>query len=36
MKPSRIAAAALVIGGGVWIGSGVLGRDSAKEASLQM
>jgi multidrug efflux system membrane fusion protein len=35
MKPSRIVAAALVIGGGLWIGSGVLGRDSAKEAALQ-
>ncbi|NNM73076.1 efflux RND transporter periplasmic adaptor subunit [Enterovirga aerilata] len=35
MKPSRIAAAALVIGGGIWIGSGVLGRDAAKEAALQ-
>ncbi|MDB5558892.1 MAG: hypothetical protein JWQ36_1826 [Enterovirga sp.] len=35
MKPSRIAAAALVIGGGVWIGSGVLGRDAAKQAGQQ-
>lgn len=31
MKPSRIVAAALIIGGGVWIGSGVLGRDAAKD-----
>ena len=35
MKPSRIAAVALVLGGGAWIGSGVLGRDAVKEASLQ-
>jgi membrane fusion protein, multidrug efflux system len=33
MKPSRIAAVALVLGGGAWIGSGVLGRDAAKETT---
>ncbi len=35
MKPSRIAAFALVLGGAAWIGSGVLGRDATKEAALQ-
>ncbi|WP_375458601.1 efflux RND transporter periplasmic adaptor subunit [uncultured Enterovirga sp.] len=29
MKPSRLAAIALVVGGAAWIGSGVLGRDAA-------
>ncbi len=33
MKPSRIVAVALVLGGGAWIGSGVLGRDAAKGAA---
>ncbi|MDB5513155.1 MAG: hypothetical protein JWR08_2638 [Enterovirga sp.] len=34
MKPSRIAAIALVVGGGLWIGSGVLGRDQSRQAAL--
>lgn len=29
MKPSRVVAVALVLGGAAWIGSGVLGRDAA-------
>lgn len=33
MKPSRIVAAALVLGGGAWIASGVLGREPAKLAT---
>jgi multidrug efflux system membrane fusion protein len=32
MKPSRLVALALVVGGAAWIGSGVLGRDAAKTA----
>ena len=36
MKPSRIAAVALLVGGALWIGSGVLGRDAQqKNASLE-
>lgn len=35
MKPSRVAAFALVLGGAAWIGSGVLGRDGPKEAAVQ-
>ena len=35
MKPSRVIAVALVLGGGAWIGSGVLGRDAGKQAALQ-
>lgn len=31
MKPSRLVAVALVVGGAAWIGSGVLGRDAAKQ-----
>lgn len=34
MKPSRVVAVALVLGGGAWIGSGVLGRDASKVAAL--
>lgn len=30
MKPSRIVAVALVVGGAAWIGSGVLGRDARR------
>lgn len=33
MKPSRVVAAVLVLGGGAWIASGVLGRDRTKEAA---
>ena len=33
MKPSRIVAAALVLGGGAWIASGVLGREPQKIAA---
>ena len=32
MKPSRIVAVALLVGGAAWIGSGVLGRDTTRPA----
>lgn len=34
MKPSRVVAVALVLGGAAWIGSGVLGRDAVRTAAL--
>ena len=34
MNASRLVAVALVLGGAAWIGSGVLGRDAARQAAL--